>query len=636
MNSYPPPLHALNESSSFQIARAYKLGLLEDSGANPSGKGYESKSGLCSNDADCSDGQSCKNNSCSDVCSPNPCAGGYKCLTEGHSYSCVQCTADGDCTADKRCSNNICIDVCSGNDCASQGKKCTTNGAHGYVCYGCTSDAACASDQKCDTGASLCVPVCPSACAGDLICTVSGAHKAVCSCESDANCPDGYVCDTETKQCVAADCESWLTANGYGAAKDMETLTAALESDVTEVGLLESFTITEDIALQGKKLYQANKYSGSAECKALPKVTLSTTKSVDLENGGIYNTDIIVTPVQGGSVFSGDGTLQDVNMSLAKTDKNYTLFDFNWFNLDGNTLNIEGSSSIKIYSAANSHYYSAIYMKNKSILNISGTFKILGSNSLHILVDSSDFNVKKGASFIYKAKTHTHIFDASNRSTLTFDGQINAETDISTLSHPFTEMNHTCCGVFNIQNSSLALNANGNKLTGVYIFQTGSPDPATSSNMEINGSTAISVFNPSFSGYWMNRSSVFTNNYIRSKNNILITAPVTVNVMPVPRQTSPQYQEAAIIDLNTESSLSINSTVEATAGYAALGLTTLGSKAYINGIEKISYSKGLSYKTGAKIKVNGSCRQATSDGTYGGNDVKDSVTPPSFMSGICN
>ena len=254
------PLHALDESSSFQIARAYKLGLMEDSGANPSGKDYEGKTGLCGKDSDCSEGQVCKGNACTDVCSPNPCSGGYKCIASGHSYTCVQCTADSDCASNKKCSNNICIDACSGNNCASQSKKCTTNSSHGYTCYGCTSDAACPNDQRCDTITSACVSICPSACPGQH-CTVSGAHKATCSgCTSDEGCPSGQKCDVEANACVATCTPQKCADENGGTAEDWYIKWYYIDENSTdcECATNKKYVILADVHPDVK--YSADKY----------------------------------------------------------------------------------------------------------------------------------------------------------------------------------------------------------------------------------------------------------------------------------------------------------------------------------------------------------------------------------------
>ena len=102
----------------------------------------------------------------------------------------------------------------------------------------------------------MCVPVCPSACAGDLICTVAGAHEAVCSCESDANCPDGQKCDLETKQCVAADCASVLLATR----PDVEVVTDAESFRAAQRSKKDVIAIVNDIP-RVRKIFCKNRSS---------------------------------------------------------------------------------------------------------------------------------------------------------------------------------------------------------------------------------------------------------------------------------------------------------------------------------------------------------------------------------------
>ena len=582
---------------------------MEDSGANPSGKGYEGKTGLCSKDSDCSEGQACKGNACTDVCSPNPCSGGYKCIAGGHSYTCVQCTADSDCASNKKCSNNICIDACSGNNCASQSKKCTTNSSHGYTCYGCTSDAACPNDQRCDTRTSACVALCPSACEGNMICTVTGSHKATCSCESDANCPAGQTCDTATKQCVAADCGSWLTANGYGAAKDMETLKTAVASNVTEIGLLENFTITEDINLNGKKLYQANKYSGSAECKALPRVTLNIASSVKAGGGGFEDMTLNLKTEKSSVKFFTD------SVGFKNVTMNYTTDNWaNLFDVTGGTVNFDGTNTIQANTKS-----TTLKFTNNSKLNISGSLTLSGTQGIGMYFDASSITVAKTGKLTYRAGANVFdLIELREGTKAIFNGPV----DIQPVK---ANDNDYIYRVFYVLRSSLALNGSGNILNGrgafgVYIDKSNSQK----ATFDIKGSTTINVEGSSSNGREV--FDIDHGNYYDPKLYVVnIDAPVTVKGL---KAYSGQYEasQADYLFRILDATVNINSTVTTDAGitYNLRGILNIGSSGYLNGISKykMDTSGGVNYKSGAKIKLGGICKKAAKNQSFSGSSQK--------------
>ncbi len=198
LNTHPPPLHFLSDSS-FQVAASMKLGAAMGEMSKPS-KGGATKEAFCSSDADCSDNETCKSGNCVNVCNPSPCPSDEFCLNEGnHSYSCVECTSNEQCDDREICKNNSCVDACTGNPCASKNQACSSQSGHSYICYGCINDKGCPSGKICDIPSKTCVDAsCPS-----------GYSTAVTSCGAGYSLSrNGSVGGKPCGKCVTLSCPS--------------------------------------------------------------------------------------------------------------------------------------------------------------------------------------------------------------------------------------------------------------------------------------------------------------------------------------------------------------------------------------------------------------------------------------------
>ena len=601
-----------NDSSSFQTALSLKLGHAMGEMEKPNKGGVE-KGALCESDADCSSSEKCKGNTCVNVCDPNPCSSGY-CLDEGnHSYSCVACLNDDHCSADKKCSGNACVDVCTGNNCTQQSKLCSSNGNHGYLCYGCTSDAACANDEFCDTTTKTCRTLCPDSCEGNLICEITGAHEAKCSCEKDEDCPEGYTCDQETKQCVAADCGSLLTANGYGAAKDMETLKTAVASNVSEIGILESFTIGEAVNLNGKKLIPANKYTEFAQCKALPQPTLTIADSLNASGGGFEDMTLNLKAAKSSVKFFTD-SVNFKNVTLNYTTDNWAYL----FDVTGGTVNFDGTNTIKANTNADVNYGS-LNFKGNSKVNISGPLTISGNPGMGMSFEASSITVANTGKLTYRAGGDHNIIELGKGSKAIFNGAIDIQPGSGNRYYD------SAYNVFRVWNSTLALNASGNIINGRGIFDV-SVDKTNSqkATFDINGSTTINLKGSSTGGRHV--FDIDHGNYYDPNLFVVnINAPVTVKGLT---SYSGQYEisQADHLFYVLDATINVNSTITAGAGIVKnlRGIFNIGSSGYLNGISKYNMdtSGGANYKSGAKIKLGGVCKKATKNQSFKGSSQK--------------
>ena len=600
IESAPPPIHVLDESSSFQIARAYKLGLMEDSGMNPSGKDYEGKTGLCSKDSDCSEGQACKGNACTDVCSPNPCSGGYKCIAGGHSYTCVQCTADSDCASNKKCSNNICIDACSGNNCASQSKKCTTNSSHGYTCYGCTSDAACPNDQRCDTRTSACVALCPSACEGNMICTVTGSHKATCSCESDANCPAGQTCDTATKQCVAADCGGMLTAtrSDVAVATDAASFTTAMSSGKNIIAVTDNLTAGSEIALGSKKLVGPKYFSDIPVCKETNTPTLTSAAPMTISGGEINQMDVKFSfNDKAKDGISGSGTIADssVSTTLAKSVVAAT-----------GKMTLQGK--VTLHSAkdnADGYANQGVLQTNGGSVEIAGNTTLSGDASYGLWIGANTTaTIASSGTLVLNMPDVFVGIDLGNNSTFTANGPVKFDARAS-----------SAIGYITTGKAVINLNANGN-----YIKTSYSGLMQTYGDITIKGTTTIECDRGTNTCDTCGCTAIDSHEtYSNSINSVTINAPLTlVNFNRAQGEQYPTISGDTILKM-VGGTLKINNTIESKSGYGKVltngdSMSMTSSGAILGASYLYGRMQDMSISAGAKIKLGGVCKKAASSG----------------------
>lgn len=605
------------DSSSFQIARSLKLGHAMGEMGKPNKSGVE-KGGLCESDADCSSSEKCKGNTCVNVCDPNPCSSGY-CLDEGnHSYSCVECLNDDHCSADKKCSGNVCVDVCTGNNCTQQSKLCSSNGNHGYLCYGCTSDAACANDEFCDTTTKTCRTLCPDSCEGNLICEIIGAHEAKCSCQTDEDCPEGYTCDQETKQCVAADCGSLLMANGYGAAKDMETLKTAVASNVSEIGILESFTIGESVNLNGKKLIPANKYTEFAQCKALPQPTLTIADALNASGGSFEDMTLNLKAAKSSKFFSVKFFTDSVNFK--NVTLNYTTDNWAYlFDVTGGTVNFDGTNTIKANTNADVNSGHS-YFRGNSKVNINGALTVTGNPAATWEFEASTLTVAKTGKYTYKAGGNQEIIELSKSSKAIFNGPVVIQPGKG--NRGYDSAYH---GIYGSQGASIEFNASGNIIeaynTGIYI----STSDKFTTKLKINGSLTINMKN-SKSDSGQHAIEAWGGNYgNKTKFQIDINAPVTVTGL---HSYSGEYEisKADFLFYIFDTTINLNSTVTTNNGIAKFYRNNLnmGSGGAILGVSKY-HNEGsgtTKYSSGAKLKIGGVCKKAVKAQTFTGSSQK--------------
>lgn len=585
-----------DDSSSFQTALSLKLGHAMGEMEKPNKGGVE-KGTLCESDADCSSSEKCKGNTCVNVCDPNPCSSGY-CLDEGnHSYSCVACLNDDHCSADKKCSGNACVDVCTGNNCTQQSKLCSSNGNHGYLCYGCTSDAACANDEFCDTTTKTCRTLCPDSCEGNLICEITGSHEAKCTCQKDEDCPEGYTCDQETKQCVAADCAGMLLASrdDVAVAIDAASFSTAMSSGKNIIAVTENLTVSSAISLGSKKLVGPKYFSDIPVCKETNTPTLTASAPATISNGEISTIDLKFTFNDSSkSAVSGAGTITDATISslLAK-------------NVVDATGNITLAGSVELKSGqgdGNGYVDQGVLATTSGSVEIKGTTTLSGKADRGLQIGNrATVTVASGGTLVFNIPNVFIGIDIDDHATFTANGPVKFEAVAS-----------SAVGYIAIGAPTITLNANGN-----YIKTSYTGFNATAGSININGSTTIECFRSSTSSSCTAIDSHET--YSNSVNSTIINAPVTLVNFNKPQGSEyPTIYGDSILEI-VGGTLKINSTIESKAGYGKV-LTngenmSMGPSGAILGASYLYGRAGnMSVSAGARIKLGGVCKKAVSSG----------------------
>ena len=144
-NAYPPP-QLLDDSASFTVARAVKLGDSDgDYGTAPTvsaKKETNLKRNECKSDSDCASSQKCVGGKCESVCTGSTCSGETPdCSAENHKAVC-KCT-ETSCGSGKKCSDGKCVPCSVGDKCNCSGAQVIVSGGK----CGCPASSTCPAGQ---------------------------------------------------------------------------------------------------------------------------------------------------------------------------------------------------------------------------------------------------------------------------------------------------------------------------------------------------------------------------------------------------------------------------------------------------------------------------------------------------------
>ena len=591
MEQLPPPLHFLSDSS-FQIASSMKLGAAMGEMSKPT-KGGVTKEVLCESDEECSEGEKCESGTCINVCDPNPCPSGY-CVSDGsHSYSCVPCLNDSQCGKDEKCRDYVCVDVCSGNNCIAQHKLCISNGNHDYTCGGCTSDEACADDEFCDTSAKTCRTLCPDSCEGNLICEITGPHEARCICEKDEDCPEGYTCDQETKQCVAADCAGMLLASrdDVAVAVDAASFSTAMSSGKNIIAVTENLTVSSAIDLGSKKLVGPKYFADIPVCKEMNTPTVTASDGLQMKGGEISDLNTAGNSTKQPALITGYGTIN--NAKITNSGRGGIRVSDGHLTLSGTVDFDTSSTNIDLYNAA-----SATSTANLTLTAKHGNISVQSNCSFtaesgSLKMDSTEYG-----------NSNVYVYPNGKA---TFNIPIEAHNDD-------TGGLYGGSPALNGWNSTakIVLAGNGNKLSA------GGINAVYGGGIDINGSTEFTLkgcesYTPAVFGAGQNLEGSTYN----------FNAPVTVKTSCGSDLTK-DYGRPYLFALGKSAKFNVNAPIKVSGnlslGYFSGGSVQLGAKGEIGNVighisdyNVKSLGSALTVKSGGKLTLNNTCKKATSN-----------------------
>lgn len=145
----------------------------------------------CREDVDCPEGQFCENRACAVGCRIGACPSEQYC--DQDTRTCAEgCGVDSHCPEDSWCRDNVCAIGCRDDDGCPEGEECVE--LRGEETERLCLVEACRRDSQCDAG---------------FYCGVGDFDRDVClpGCRTaDGDCPEGLVCDPETRQCGPMTC----------------------------------------------------------------------------------------------------------------------------------------------------------------------------------------------------------------------------------------------------------------------------------------------------------------------------------------------------------------------------------------------------------------------------------------------
>ena len=587
---------------------------------------------------------------CIDACSPNNCASTTPTCTRtgnGTTYSCA-CTSSS-CGEGKQCSGGSCSNcavntqctcpsgkvangsgscvspTCSSNSDCGAGKQCSNAGTISASCTNCTanSQCTCPSGQLANGSGSCVKPVCydNTPCGAGRQCIDPGKYNAKCDpCPSgtQCTCPSGQVADG-SGGCGVAGCAGALAAArpDVAVAENASQLTTALASGKDTIAVTESFTTTlgsnTSIDIGTKKLVGPQYFAYVEGCKSAATPTLTVKGggqvAITVAGGEVANMNFSYTDSNDKiSVIKGSGQLKNISITANKV-KNLVHA--------GTTLNMEGTNTL----TSNDTSSQMVGQDAKGTLNINGPLTLKGKATYGIAMGSeAKMTIGSSGSLTSHVKDGFIGIDIDNKAVFTANGPIK-----------FMEPFSSTIGYIAIGNTKVTLNASNN-----YIKTTYTGFMSTAGDITINGSTTIECVrkdNNTCTAIDMHET------YSSSVNSLTVTAPVTVTGLTKSGDSS--YDSLLYFVGGT---INIKSTITSTTNIGRILLNAesgsitstgaiLGGHLFDRGYWCADSSCPIYAESGARLKVGGTCRKATSRKVI--PKAEKLKTPPSIFSSGC-
>ena len=421
-------------------------------------------------------------------------------------------------------------------------------------------------------------------CGAGRQCIDPGKYNAKCDpCPSgtQCTCPSGQVADG-SGGCGVAGCAGALAAArpDVAIAEDEAGLAVALISDKSIIAVLKSFSSGTELNIGNKTLVGPKYFSTVSACSGEATPTLSknteTAAGIKLAGGTVSDLNITYSYAKSGAAaISGYGNLK--NISIKKGSNSYSM----GIAVTGGAMNLDGKIDIATTSTGISVASgSTLYSKaNVSMTGDGGYMSVAGT----LRATAGSFTIKKEGSGTPLSIRGNAYFDAPL--VVEGDGWLNAGIDLG-------------------DSSILSMSGNGNKIT------VGESMAIKGGTVTIGGTTSI-VFRTCY--------SVFRNTRLTINGAVTISTPCTYQ----------QTRDSKSIFLLTGPSNAVKYYVNApltvtggslSLGYFEGGLLSLGANANVGGniggysswYDTKNYGSVLKVTSGARLKLGGTCRKATS------------------------
>lgn len=379
------------------------------------------------------------------------------------------------------------------------------------------------------------------------------------------------------------------------------------------------------VNLGSKKLVGPKYFSDIAICKTEATPTVSFTKTAKMTiSGGEINQISLKFGLNNSkeTALSGSGTIKDASVSaemvyavVASTGK---------ITLDGNVV-------LTAEKGNNDRYANQMNLQAKDgNVEIKGKTTLKGSGSDYgiSLANTANVTVAKGGELHMDMPNIFVGVDLDDNSTFTANGPVIFDSPAS-----------SAIGYISTGNPVISLNANGN-----YIKTTYSGLMQSAGTINVNGSTTIECI----TGTGKNdcescgcKAIDSHETYSSSVNYVTINAPLTlINFKRKQGDTYPTISGDDILSM-VGGTLKINDVIESKAGYGKVLINgenqTMSAKGAILGASYLyGYGKQFNVSAGARMKIGGVCKKASSSGTI--KDVtydKAATTPPAPFNSGC-
>ena len=452
-------------------------------------------------------------------------------------------------------------------------------------------------------------------------------HCTACVNETKCTaCEAPYVLSDDGTACVEAPTCAGTVAKdeSVAMATDAATFAEALQSSKNVIFIANDISGATTVNLGSKKLVGPKYFSDIAMCKteATPTVSFAKTAKMTISGGEINQISLkFGLDNSKETAVSGSGTIKDASISaemvyavVASTDK---------ITLDGNVVLTAEKDNDDGYA------------NQMNLLAKDGNIEIKGKTTLKGN-SSYGIHISKNAN-VTVAKSGELRMDMPN----IFVGVDLDDNGVFTANGPviFDSPASSAIGYIAIGKPVISLNANGN-----YIKTTYSGFMQTAGTININGSTTVECI----TGTGKNDCETCGCNaidshetYSNSVNYVTINAPLTLlNFKRKQGDTYPTISGDEILSM-VGGTLKINDVIESTAGAGKVLINgenqTMSANGAILGASYLfGYGKQFNVSAGARMKIGGVCKKASSSGTI--KDVtydKPAKTPPAPFNSGC-